>query len=140
LPAVLGFFRKHAAVLLMRGSVDPAPLRKLEGRIDEKAMIGLNAQVELDGLSFAEVARRFVTGGAWKENKPAQNLSQRLFADDFGRLATQHLLLVFGSLLIAVVIGVPLGIVAWRWPRSAGPLLGLTGILQTVPSLALLAF
>ncbi|MBW8831432.1 MAG: ABC transporter permease subunit [Burkholderiales bacterium] len=136
----LGFFPKYDAVLLMRGSVDPAPLRRLEGRIDEKAMIGLNAQVELDGLSFAEVARRFVAGRALKENKPAQSFSQRLFAEDFSRLAMQHLLLVFGSLLIAVAIGVPLGIVAWRWPRSAGPLLGLTGILQTVPSLALLAF
>ena len=136
----LGFFPKYDAVLLMRSSVDPAPLKKLEGRIDEKTMIALNAQVELDGLSFAEVARRFVKGGASRQDKPAQTFAQRLFADDFGRLAGQHLLLVFGSLLIAVVVGVPLGIAAWWWPRSAAPLLGITGILQTVPSLALLAF
>ncbi|MEO8081670.1 MAG: ABC transporter permease, partial [Caldimonas sp.] len=59
---------------------------------------------------------------------------------DFGRLAAQHLLLVFGSLLLAVAVGVPVGIAAWRWPRLASTLLGLTAILQTIPSLALLAF
>ena len=64
----------------------------------------------------------------------------RLFAPDFGRLAAEHLLLVFGSLLVAVAVGVPIGIAAWRWPGAAGVLLGVVAILQTVPSLALLAF
>jgi osmoprotectant transport system permease protein len=136
----LDFFPKYDAVLLMRSSVDPALFAKLQGRIDASTMIGLNAQVELDGMSFAEVARRFVQGGAASSPKTAATFWQRLFADDFARLLGQHLLLVFGSLFIAVVVGVPLGIAAFRWPWSSGPLLALTGILQTVPSLALLAF
>jgi len=135
-----GFFPKYDAVLLMRASVDPAPLRRLEGRIDEAKMIALNAQVELDGMSFAEVARRFGAGQIAPTAHDRQSFAQRLFAADFGRLALQHLLLVFGSLLIAVLVGVPLGIAAWRWPRGAGVLLGTVGVLQTVPSLALLAF
>jgi osmoprotectant transport system permease protein len=49
-------------------------------------------------------------------------------------------MLVFGSLLIAIAVGVPLGIAAWRWPRSSAWLLGTVAVLQTVPSLALLAF
>jgi osmoprotectant transport system permease protein len=65
---------------------------------------------------------------------------QRLFAPDFARLSLQHLMLVFGSLAIAICVGVPLGIAAWRWPSSAGWLLGAVAVLQTVPSLALLAF
>jgi osmoprotectant transport system permease protein len=64
----------------------------------------------------------------------------RLFAPDFGRLALQHLFLVFGSLLAAVAVGVPLGIAAWRRPALAGWVLGAVAVLQTVPSLALLAF
>ncbi len=64
----------------------------------------------------------------------------RLFAPDFGRLAWQHLVLVFGSLAVAIAAGVPLGIAAWRWPRSAAWLLGTVAVLQTIPSLALLAF
>jgi len=136
----LGFFPKYDAVLLMRSGVDPTPLKGLEGRIDEKTMIALNAQVELDGSTFADVARQFVAGGATRPAKVSQGFWSRLFADDFGRLAAQHLMLVFGSLLIAVVVGLPLGVSSWAWPRSAAPLLAATGILQTVPSLALLAF
>jgi osmoprotectant transport system permease protein len=137
----LGFFPKYDAVLLMRSSVDPAPFAKLEGRIDAAAMIAMNAQVELDGQSFAEVAKRFVAGGAAAPARSApQSLMQRLFAPDFARLAGQHLMLVFGSLLLAIAAGVPLGVAAWRWPRSAGWVLGVVAVLQTVPSLALLAF
>src|SRR5204863_2652599 len=69
-----------------------------------------------------------------------QSVAQSLFAARCGRLAMPHSALVFGSLLIPVAIGVPLVITAWRWPRSAAALLGAVGILQTVPSLALLAF
>ncbi|CAN5708123.1 glycine betaine ABC transporter substrate-binding protein [soil metagenome] len=159
----LNFFPRYEAVLLMRAAVDPTPLKKLEGRIDAQTMIGLNAQVELDGMSFAEVARRFVAGaagavtpgsgaaagiGAAHGSEAAastiastrQTFLQRLFAPDFGRLALQHLMLVFGSLLMAVAAGVPLGVAAWRWPRASGWLLGSVAVLQTVPSLALLAF
>ena len=67
-------------------------------------------------------------------------LMARLFAPDLGRLSAQHLLLVFGSLVAAVLVAVPIGVAAWRWPRAAGVLLGTVAVLQTVPSLALLAF
>ncbi len=132
------FFPKYDAVLLMRATVDPRPLAGLAGRIDAATMVRLNAQVELDGMSFAEVARRFVAGDAAASVR--QGLWQRVFAPDFGRLALQHLLLVLGSVALAVVIGVPLGVAAWRWPRWSGLLLGGVAVLQTIPSLALLAF
>ena len=136
----LGFFPKYDAVLLMRSAVDVRPLAKLEGRIDAATMIAMNGQVELDGQSFTDVAKRFVAGESVASGKAPQSFMQRLFAPDFARLAVQHLVLVFGSLLIAILIGVPLGIAAWRWPRSAGWVLGVVAVLQTVPSLAMLAF
>ena len=52
----------------------------------------------------------------------------------------QHIGLTFISLLIAVVIGVPLGIFIARKKKFAAPVLGFTGILQTIPSIALLGF
>ena len=131
-----GFFPRYDAVLLMRADVDVRPLLPLAGRIDGATMIGLNAQVELDGQSFAAVAKRFVDGGA---AKPRLRFVDRLFAPDLGRLTAQHLALVFGSVLMALVVAVPLGVWAWRRPRWAGLLLGTVGVLQTVPSLALLA-
>ena len=137
------FFPRYDAVLLMRAAVDVAPLQKLAGRIDEAAMIALNAQVELDGLSFAEAAKRFLAGGsaqAAPSASPRQSFIDRLFAPDLPRLLAQHLALVFGSVLLALVVGIPLGIWAWAQPRWSGVLLGAVGVLQTIPSLALLAF
>lgn len=145
------FFPKYEAVLLMRAAVDVKPLQPLAGRIDEAAMIALNAQVELDGQTFAETARRWragdsasgsangSAGGSTAATAP-RSFMARLFAPDLARLTAQHLALVAGSVLLAVAVGVPLGIAAWRRPRLAAWLLGAVGVLQTVPSLALLAF
>ena len=48
--------------------------------------------------------------------------------------------MVFLSLLMAIVIAVPLGIVAARHPAAGRVILGAAGVLQTIPSLALLVF
>ena len=55
-------FPRYDAVLLMRASLDVRALAPLEGRIDERTMMAMNAQVELDGRSFADAARGFVAG------------------------------------------------------------------------------
>lgn len=52
----------------------------------------------------------------------------------------QHIQLVFISMLIAIIIGVPLGILISRVKRLEPAILGMAGILQTIPSLALLGF
>src|SRR5258706_7665509 len=67
-------------------------------------------------------------------------LWQPLFAPDFGRLAFEHTVLVFTALAASVALGVPLGILAARRRICAGFVLGLVGVIQTVPALALLAF
>jgi glycine betaine/choline ABC-type transport system substrate-binding protein/ABC-type proline/glycine betaine transport system permease subunit len=154
-----GFFPKYDAVVLMRAGVDPAPLARLAGAIDAATMIAMNGEVELDHRSFAETARKFLAGGfagasaartasgassasgAAPAPRSAQaSLVDRIFAPDFARLAGEHLLLVFGSLALAIVVGVPLGVAAWRWPASEQVVLGAVAVLQTIPSLALLAF
>jgi osmoprotectant transport system permease protein len=152
----LNFFPRYDAVLLMRMAFDAKPLLKLEGRINATTMIAMNAQAELGGQSFADVAKRFLasgnagnsstasaanaTSGAAQTAPARATFMQRLFAPDFGKLALEHLLLVFGSLAMAIVVGVPLGFAAWRWPGSSAWLLGAVGVVQTVPSLALLSF
>lgn len=52
----------------------------------------------------------------------------------------QHLGLTFLSLLLAIVVGIPLGVLISRRRRLAASVLGTAGILQTVPSIALLGF
>jgi osmoprotectant transport system permease protein len=51
-----------------------------------------------------------------------------------------HIQLVFFSMLIAIVLGIALGILITRVPKLSTIVLGGTGILQTIPSLALLGF
>jgi osmoprotectant transport system permease protein len=52
----------------------------------------------------------------------------------------EHLLLTGVSSGIAILVGIPLGILIVNKAIVRGPVLGLTGIIQTVPSLAMLAF
>jgi osmoprotectant transport system permease protein len=52
----------------------------------------------------------------------------------------QHLGLTFASILLAVIIGLPLGILIARKRRISGSVLGIAGVLQTIPSIALLGF
>ena len=52
----------------------------------------------------------------------------------------QHIGLTFISLLIAILIGLPLGIYITRNKKAAGIVLGIAGVLQTIPSIALLGF
>src|SRR6201996_906081 len=52
----------------------------------------------------------------------------------------QHIGLTFISLFIAVLIGLPLGIYITRNKKMAGFILGVAGVLQTIPSIALLGF
>ena len=55
-------------------------------------------------------------------------------------LVGQHLVLVFASIAIAVVVGVPTGILLTRYRGLRGPVLGIANIMQTIPSLALFGF
>ena len=134
------FFPKYDAVLLMRASLDARALAPLENRIDGARMIALNAAAELDGKSFAAVAAEFLAGGATPKPAAASGWWVRLIADDFWRLTREHVLLVAASLALATLLGVPLGLAAQRHPRAGQIILALTGVLQTIPSLALLAF
>ncbi len=63
----------------------------------------------------------------------------KLFGPDLARLTWQHLMLVVVSVGIAALIAIPLGIAVFRHPRTRAIVVGATGLLQTVPSLALLA-
>ena len=71
---------------------------------------------------------------------PARDgLLAKTFGNGFGTLARQHLLLVGAAVLLGCLAGIPLGILAALAPRLRQPVLALAGMLQTVPSLALLA-
>lgn len=55
-------------------------------------------------------------------------------------LVRQHIVLVFVSILVAVIIGVPTGIILTRYRALRSPVLGIANVMQTIPSLALFGF
>src|SRR4051812_26910156 len=56
------------------------------------------------------------------------------------QLTGEHLMLVAASILIAVAVGVPLGILMARKPRLSKPIMTFANVIQTIPSLALFGF
>ena len=137
------YFPRYDAVVLHRIDLPQrlpqvwAALQKLEGRIDERAMIAMNARAELQGAGFDVIARDFLSGG--KVDTAQRGFMAKLFGPDLGRLARQHLLLVLASVGLAILIAVPLAIGVFARARLRAVVLGITGLMQTIPSLALLA-
>jgi len=147
------YFPSYDAVLLYRldaAASHPAAWHAIEtlaGRIPVATMIAMNGRAELRHESFADIAQAFVggriaaqaTAGNADHASSAQRFWRRLAAPDLPRLLAEHLLLVGVAVLLATLIGVPLGAAAAAWPRSEGPVMAVAGLLQTIPSLALLA-
>ena len=141
-----GYFPEYQALLVYRLDVPRlfprawTALSRLEGAIDEGRMVAMNAAAELDGKAFDAVAAEFLAKDGAATAAVARGLVATLLGPDLWRLTRQHLMLVLISLAAAVVVGVPLGIWAHRSPAAARPILATVGLIQTVPSLALLAF
>lgn len=137
-----GFFPPYDAVLLHRiDALTRFPklarvLDRLAGSIDAEKMQRLNARAELDRIGFADVAREHL-GGA-RTSQSASFTTGLLEA--IVRYGPRHLELVLGAVLLSTMLGVPLGIIAFARPRAGAIVLGLTGVVQTIPSLALFCF
>ena len=154
----LHYFPPYDAVLLYRLDVARrfpagwAAIQTLQGRIKAADMIAMNAAVEIQGKSFATVATDFLTSGTAAHpvaatgaaatgtpSSSARNFSDKLFDPSLWRLTRQHLTLVLLSVAAATLIGIPLGVLAAFVPRLEQTVMAVVGVLQTVPSLALLA-
>jgi osmoprotectant transport system permease protein len=135
------FFPDYQAVLLVREDfIERFPRTwealtgELVGRIDEARMSHLNALADLDGKGFPEIVADF-----FGRAEPGVAGRSRLAADVL-KLTADHLYLVLLSLGVAVLLGVPLGIAAARHQELGQVELMAVGVLQTIPSLALLCF
>ncbi len=127
-------------------------LSELGGMLDEEMMRALNRRVEVEGEEFETVARDALTemglvaGPAMRMVRDAEGRAGSLGAYLFNRRAeilddtVRHLLLVIVSLLGAILVAIPLGLLLERVPRGAEAVIRAIGLFQTIPSIALLAF
>lgn len=146
----LNFFPQYRAVFLYRLDADPrvpAALRTMEGTLSDARMTQLNAIAEQSKDYSMAAAMYFKTGTPGKDAQPtAATDVGRVpppgvppLASDLARWTARHLLLVGVSLFFSTLIGIPLGIWASRPGWASHLILGTTGLMQTIPALALLA-
>jgi osmoprotectant transport system permease protein len=135
-------FPAYEAVLLWRPGLETsAPLavralKRLDGRIDGDAMRAMNARAKLDHVPESIVAGDFLASAfGLASTARADGLWTRLRARTW-----EHLSLVLISLLAAIAAAIPLGVLAAQRPRLGQVVLGVAGVVQTIPSLALLVF
>ena len=62
------------------------------------------------------------------------------YGEEILQRSGQHLFLVFTAIAIAILIGIPLGILITRKPALSRPVLGFANAIQTMPSLAIFGF
>ena len=138
----LDFFSQYAAIILYRADLAArlpqvvAALQKLAGRISETDMIRLNLLVKKEKIPESIVAANFLSERLALPVK----VSSETVPDRVWQRTKEHLSLVLVSLTAAILLAVPLGILAARRPGVGQVILSLTGIIQTIPSLALLVF
>jgi osmoprotectant transport system substrate-binding protein/osmoprotectant transport system permease protein len=151
------FFPPYEAAVLVTEKLETempaaaAALTLLSGRLDEGTMRELNRRVEVDGEDISAVAANelkalgLIGGGRTTgrvEGAAHSGFIRYLWErrTNLAELTLRHLLLVGLALLAAVIVAVPLGLFLERTRRLAEPAIGALGVLQTIPSIALLAF
>ncbi|HSN70905.1 MAG TPA: glycine betaine ABC transporter substrate-binding protein [Steroidobacteraceae bacterium] len=134
-----GFFPRYEAVMLYRLELPDravAALERLEGALDATEMARLNARVKIEREAESDVANAWLADTlAIEARRSAEGPLERISARTL-----EHLTLVAISLGAAIAIAIPLGILAVLRPAIGRVLLGIAGLLQTIPALALLVF
>ncbi|HWD38350.1 MAG TPA: glycine betaine ABC transporter substrate-binding protein [Fimbriimonas sp.] len=133
----LHFFPLYRAVYLYRQDMPKRAvdaIAAMAGTIKEPLMIAMNARASKD-KAYGQAAVMYFQSLGQKNAKIAEeNRWQKTL-----QLTGQHLFLVGVSLLLAIVISIPLGIVAAKPGTTSWLILSVCGVIQTIPSLALLA-
>lgn len=135
----LNFFPEYEAVFLYRSDLGDEVVQSItrfEGEISRDEMVRMNATVKLEGKEDAVVASEFLAETRQIETQVAVEG----FWDRIWHHTLDHLYLVGISLGLAICIAIPIGVLAVKVRVLETAVLGAVGILQTIPSLALLVF
>ena len=144
-----GFFPTYYSVILMRKDLAKRAPKvaeaylKLENAIDSKAMTGMTAKVRLDRLLETNVAAEFLNE-KMNLSIPYQGIGPmaewKRFLGRFTKTTLEHLFLVAVSLTLAIATAIPLGILSARNEAFGQTILAVVGVIQTLPSMAILVF
>jgi osmoprotectant transport system permease protein len=135
------YFPVYLAAPLVRADLDPgvqAVLARLAGRLDDARMRALNASVLLEGKSFAQAAAGFLESQGLATGRESDRGADRWGA--LLRRTVRHLELTLIALIASMLVAIPAGVAVYHSRRFARPVVYAAGALQTIPSIALLAF
>jgi osmoprotectant transport system permease protein len=139
-----GFSPKYLALPFIHRGVPKSVrkvMNKLAGLISQGDMVQLNERMDVAKIPYARVAREYLENKSMVVKKQASATSEFQAAwQQIFPLALEHIYLVLVSTLAATLFAVPLGVLLFRFQRFARPILYLVGLLQTIPSLALLVY
>ena len=138
-----GFFPAYLAVPLARADL-PEPVKvtlaRAAGSLSDDAMRALNGRVVLGGDSFATVAAaHLATLATVKPGAAAATTAPSGLWQDLLRNTLVHLQLTVTALVLAVAVALSVAVLVFRQRRLANAILYGCGLLQTIPSIALLA-
>lgn len=111
-------------------------IRMLEGEISELEMIAMNAKVKINRSEESTAASEFIE----KKFSIKRIIESTGFWSRLSKNSADHITLVIISLLLAIIISIPLGIIAYYHKSIGKIIISTSGIIQTIPSLALLVF
>lgn len=136
----LNYFSTYDSVLLYRSDLPqrfPTALKKLlqlVGKIDESQMIGMNLRADVEKASEPVIAADYL--------KQSFNIDAVIKKESWQSRVWKHTIehvdLVRKSLIPAIIVGVLLGLLADQRRTFGQVILAVTGIIQTIPALALL--
>lgn len=145
----LGYFPQYRAATLVQTSASPQLRQALAGlhnMLDESQVQALNAKVALQGQSFQQVAADFIRANAGKLGVSEQDAAKSDMSSVQSPWVAQlwghfvrHLQLTGNALFAAIAIGLGISLLVYRRQRLAEIVVYLCGLMQTIPSLALLA-
>jgi len=133
-----GFFPQYLAAPLIRSDLPEGArevLMELAGRIDDATMQRLNSEVVFERKSFAEVANDFLVAERLAASVDTSGQAWQSLLDN----TLQHLKLTGVALIGSVLVGVGASLAVFRMPTVSRALTYFCGLLQTIPSIALLA-
>ena len=140
------FYPRYDAVFLYRlDLVDRHPeavaaLESFEGRVDAATMIAANEAAKIDKRPPAQVAGELLRTALGVDASGTDAAAVEGWTGRLVRYTIEHLILVVSAMAAATVIAVPLGILSVKSRQVGRFVLPAVGVMQTVPSLALLAF
>lgn len=152
-----GFFPPYEAAALISPAfarevpAGVAALTEMSGLLTEEKLRELNRRIEVDNQPIPDVAADALRSlaltaaapsGVGARNTSPGGLAQYLWNQrgTIASLTLRHMLLVGISLAAALLLALPLGLALERSRTAAEPVIRSVGLLQTLPSIALLAF